>query len=283
MKKHRILIFPGLLTLAILIACYINYENNNIETKNFIYSSDNIPIAFENFKIVQISDLHNKEFGKGQIKLIEKIEKAGPDVIFITGDLIDRRRYHPSIAMEFVEKASRIAPIYYVSGNHEAWSGKYDEIQNDLLKNGVKVLNDQGLRIKIGNQQLFLYGLRDPDFLTTSYHQGTNTENVKRFLKKWGENKSFKILLSHRPELFDCYQSAGFDLVFCGHAHGGQIRLPFIGAIAAPDQKIFPRYTSGEYNKGRTTMYVSRGLGNSLFPVRINDRPEIIVVTLKTA
>ena len=205
------------MTFVVLSMTYFGYENNNIVTTNFVYSGNRIPTAFDNYKIVHISDLHNKEFGAGQKQLLCQIRKANPDVIVITGDLIDRRRYDLSIAMEFVRGAIKIAPVFYVSGNHEAWSGKYKDIQKQLITSGVKVLDDQKMQIVRNGQTLFFYGLKDPDFLTSKYTQGTDTTIINKHLLDWKNNTSFKILLSHRPELFGMYVSAGFDLVFCGH------------------------------------------------------------------
>lgn len=132
-------------------------------------------------------------------------------------------------------------------------------------------------------EKISLYGLIDPDVLTSSYDEGTDVSEVKSFLDKWSEEEGFKLLLSHRPELAELYSEAGMNIAFSGHAHGGQIRLPFIGGIIAPDQGLFPKYTDGEYIAGESALYVSRGLGNSLFPLRILNRPQIIKVTLRAS
>ena len=221
-------------------------------------------------------------FGDEQDKLIGKVEDLSPNIIVITGDLIDRRRYNLEKAMLFINSAVKIAPVYYVSGNHEAWSGKYYEIKERLIDAGVIVMEDSKLDITRGNNSIKLLGLSDPDFLTSDYIDGTDTSKVEEKLKEWSEIEGFKILLSHRPELFDLYSENNIDMIFSGHAHGGQIRLPFVGGLVAPDQGLFPKYTAGSYTSNTSTMYVSRGLGNSLFPVRVFNRPEIISVTLKS-
>lgn len=277
--RMKILIVIVLFVISFFI--FSIWQNNSIVISNYNYESTEIPFAVNDFRIVQISDLHNKNFGKEQSKLLEKVESLSPDIIVVTGDLIDRRRYNLEIAMSFINKAVKVAPVYYVSGNHEAWSGKYSEIEKKLIEAGVNVINDTNIEIRKGDERIQLLGLSDPAFLTTNYIDETDTSSVEEYLDNWSRSVGFKILLSHRPELFDLYSKNNIDLVFSGHAHGGQIRIPFIGGLIAPNQGFFPKYTSGSYNSDKTTMFVSRGLGNSLFPVRVFNRPEIISVTLK--
>ncbi|WP_291649143.1 metallophosphoesterase [Clostridium sp.] len=278
-KRVKMLILLVLLIIALYV--FVIWQNNSIAISSFNYSSYDVPSNFNNFRIVHISDLHNKMFGKEQSKILEKIEKLSPDIIVVTGDLIDRRRYNLDKAMDFINGVIEIAPIYYVSGNHEAWSGKYDKISERLIEAGVNIIDDTKLELTKENSTIYILGVSDPSFLTTNYIDGTDISNIEGNLSNWSSIEGFKILLSHRPELFDIYSKNNMDLVFSGHAHGGQIRIPFLGGIIAPNQGFFPKYTSGSYSSGKTTMFVSRGLGNSLFPVRVFNRPEIISVTLK--
>lgn len=279
-RKAKTLII--LVIFIVICIAFSIWQNNSIVISNFDYNKSELPTEFNNFKIVHISDLHNKVFGDEQDKLIGKVEDLSPNIIVITGDLIDRRRYNLEKAMLFINSAVKIAPVYYVSGNHEAWSGKYYEIKERLIDAGVIVMEDSKLDITRGNNSIKLLGLSDPDFLTSDYIDGTDTSKVEEKLKEWSEIEGFKILLSHRPELFDLYSENNIDMIFSGHAHGGQIRLPFVGGLVAPDQGLFPKYTAGSYTSNTSTMYVSRGLGNSLFPLRVFNRPEIISVTLKS-
>lgn len=278
-RRVKVLISSVVFIIGLII--FGLWQNNSIEISNFKYYSSELPSDFNNFKIVHISDLHNKMFGKEQLKILEKIEKLSPDIIVITGDLIDRRRYNLDKAMDFINGAIEIAPIYYVSGNHEAWSGKYSEIKDGLIGAGVNIMDDTKLEFTKENSTIYLLGVSDPSFITSNYIEGTDISDIEEYLSNWSSIEGFKILLSHRPELFDIYSKNNMDLVFSGHAHGGQIRIPFIGGIIAPNQGFFPKYTSGSYNSSKTTMFVSRGLGNSLFPIRVFNRPEIISVTLK--
>lgn len=266
--------------VIVLLAVLRVWESNSIETTKIVYSDPKIPAAFDGMKIVQVSDLHNKKFGAQQKRLLDRVEDASPDVIFITGDLIDRRTTNMEVAMDFIRGATEMAPVYYVSGNHEAWSGIYPEICTQLESLGVIIIDDTSTELIRDGESARIIGLADPDFYTTNYLEGTNSVHLEETLNQLSDRSSFQILLSHRPELIDLYAQAGVDLVFSGHAHGGQIRVPFIGAIIAPDQGLFPKYTDGAYMLDETTMVVSRGLGNSVIPIRTFNRPEVIVVTL---
>lgn len=273
--------FALILTILVAIVGFVTWQNNCIVISKSSLSSEKIPAAFHNFTIAHLSDLHNKKFGKNQSYLLKKLASASPDIIVVTGDLIDRRKYDPDTAMELITAALEIAPLYFVSGNHEAWSGKYPAIKADLEEAGANVLDNAQVEIVREGSTILLSGLSDPDFLTSSYLEGTDTSAMEEQLRQWSGSDDFCILLSHRPELFELYSEYGLDLIFAGHAHGGQFRIPFIGGLFAPDQGFFPKYTSGSHSKGGSTMFVSRGLGNSIIPVRILNRPEIVVVTLK--
>ncbi len=257
------------------------WQNNSITISKSDYINSKIPRGFNDFIIAHISDLHNKQFGENQKDILAKLESVTPNAIVITGDLVDRRRYDLDTAMTFVEGAVDIAPVFYVSGNHEAWSGKYFTIEKRLKDAGVHVLDNSVVKLSIGDSSILMFGIKDPDFLTSSYMDGTDITAMTQQFDQWSHYDGFKILLSHRPELFELYCQNNIDLIFTGHAHGGQFRIPNIGGLVAPEQGLFPKYTSGSYSKDLSTMFVSRGLGNSIIPVRIFNRPEIVVVTLK--
>lgn len=269
-----------LLGLCVILFCI--WQNNSIVITKSVYHNPQIPKEFDGYVIAQISDLHNKEFGSGQRPLLDRLESASPDLIVITGDLVDSRRYRLEPAMQFVNGAVKIAPVYYVSGNHESRLRQYPEIKSRLTDAGGHVLEDAAEKRSIGNSSIELLGLQDPAFADSDDADGDHTAELAGHLARWSSPDTFQILLCHRPELFSFYVEHHMDLVFTGHAHGGQIRLPFVGGLVAPGQGIFPRYTSGSYTRGATTMVVSRGLGNSLFPVRVFNRPEIVVVTLQS-
>lgn len=269
------------IVVLILIILFCIWQNNDISTTQIDYFNDKIPEEFKGYRIVHISDLHNKQFGKDQMRLLKRINKADPNIIAITGDLVDRRKYNLDTAMDFIKGAVKIAPVYYISGNHEAWSSDYENISEKLRDFDVHILDDTKETLLSSSAQIEILGLSDPDFLTSNYLEGTNTAKLKENLNNMADSSIFQILLCHRPELFHLYSETKIDLIFTGHAHGGQFRIPFIGGLVAPDQGLFPKYTSGAYKRDDSTMIVSRGLGNSIIPIRIFNRPEIVVLTLK--
>ena len=195
-----------------------------------------------------------------------------------TGDLLDRRRGGTKAGLELLERLAKTAPVYYVTGNHEGWAGNFDRLRPQLEKRQVQVLSNTHDRFCRGKDKIYILGIDDPAIQSKFYRQ---SELVTTELQAALEGTDgFTILLAHRPELIETYSQFGIDLVFSGHAHGGQIRLPFIGGLVAPGQGFLPRYTAGLYTHGSSVLAVSRGLGNSLFPQRLFNRPEIVVVTL---
>ncbi len=263
------------------ILVFLYWGNNSIVITKSEYTSTKLPKEFDQFVIAQISDLHNKKFGNNQNILLEKLKRTSPDVILVTGDLIDSRRFNLNTALDFINGAIQIAPIYYVSGNHEARSNQYTVIKNALINASVNVLDNDLAKLTIGSSSIHLLGLMDPYFYATNQINEKDS-TYTQLLEQWSHNEGFQILLSHRPELFELYAAYNIDMVFSGHAHGGQVRLPFLGGLIAPNQGVLPKYTSGRYDEENTSMYVSRGLGNSIIPLRIFNRPEIVVITLKS-
>ena len=282
MKKRNKKRFILIVTVVILVGLcgWTIWGNTVLEINEYAIMSDKIPEAFAGFRIAQVSDLHNAEFGDGNEKLIELLSQTDPDMIVITGDLIDSRHTDIEIALEFARQAINIAPIYYVSGNHEARVREYEDLKMGLAEAGVNVLEDQKVQITREGESITLMGIDDPSF-QEDYLFG-DSESVARqaITDLQNESDRYTILLSHRPELFDLYVDTGMDLVLSGHAHGGQFRLPFIGGLVAPNQGFFPKYDAGLFSVGSTNMIVSRGVGNSIIPIRFNNRPEIVVAVL---
>ncbi len=265
-------------TVAIAGSAYLWWGNNALTVSRYEISNPKIPSEFGGFRIVQLSDVHNKDFGG---KLSEKVKSLAPDIIVITGDLIDSRKTDVSVAEKLIKELKPIAPVYYITGNHESRIGEYFGLRKVLEENGVEILDGKTVAIEKNNAEITLTGIDDATF----FGSGELSEKVtvfarelKGLAKEKGEN--FGILLSHRPELIDIYADCGFDLAFTGHAHGGQIRLPFVGGILTPNQGFFPEYDAGKYEKNGTAMLVSRGLGNSLFPFRVGNRPDIVLCEL---
>ena len=280
-RRKRNIILTTVLCVIILAAWTI-WGNTALMVNTVIISSSRIPAAFSGFGIAQVSDLHNAEFGENNAKLLKLLSESKPDIIVITGDFIDASHTDVGIALGFAQESVKIAPTYFVTGNHEASSPQYDTLKSGLEAAGVIVLEDEAVSLERNGESIALMGLADPDFTVKGDMFGEVPAMVSTKLENLndGEGGGYTILLSHRPELFETYVGSGIDLVFAGHAHGGQFRLPFIGGVVAPNQGLFPEYDAGLYTDGSTNMVVSRGIGNSIIPLRFNNGPEIVWVEL---
>ena len=280
-KKKRIIVLAVLAAILLALIIWIAWGNTALELNTYTITSDRLPKVFDGYRIAHVSDLHNTEIGEKNEKLLTMLRDAKPDMIAIAGDLIDSRNTDLEIALHFVQEAVKIAPCYYVTGNHEARVAQYSELKSAMKAAGVTVLEDAKVTITAEGEQLVLLGVNDPSF-ETDYLLGDSETVMRTKLAELHTADSFTILLSHRPELFPIYAENKVDLVLSGHAHGGQFRLPFFGGLIAPNQGLFPAYDAGLYTDGNTNMSVSRGIGNSLFPFRVNNRPEVILIQLKT-
>lgn len=283
MKTKKILLpIIIILSLIIVLDLFLTYENKSLVTTEIEIQNEKIPENFSGYRIVHISDLHNTEFGKNNKRLIEEIEKAKPDIIVMTGDMIDIYRPDIDVVLHLAENLVQIAPTYFVSGNHDVKAAGREFLFAGFKEMGVTILRNRSVILEKNGERIILSGIDDPKFLD-DFMSGNDEENTKNILESLIKNQedTFKILLAHRPELFEIYSSADIDLVFSGHAHGGQINVPFKGGLIAPGQGWFPEYYNGVYEKDNTQMVVNRGLGNSAFPFRINNKPEIIVTELK--
>ena len=279
--KRRNIILIAIALLLVVLIIWTAWGNTALELNTYTIVSDELPDAFDGYRIAHVSDLHNAEMGDGNEKLLAMLREAEPDIIAITGDLIDSRNTDIAVALAFAEEAVQIAPCYYVTGNHEARISEYDELKAGLESAGVTVLENERVEIELSGETITLLGVDDPSF-KEDYLFGDSAAVIStRLAELTTEDDGFAVLLSHRPELFDTYVESGVDLVLSGHAHGGQFRLPFVGGLVAPNQGFFPEYDSGQYTEGNTNMIVSRGIGNSLFPFRFNNRPEVILIELK--
>ncbi len=279
-KKRWILLCALIVLLALII--WTAWGNTALMVNTIPVSSDRIPAGFSGYRIAQVSDLHNAEFGDENEKLLGILSDSKPDLIVITGDLVDSRRTDMDVALHFAEEAVKIAPTYYVSGNHESRITNYGELKEGLVSVGVTVLEDEAVNLNQNGETVTLIGLSDPNFAIRSDALDEPSAMVSAKLNGLLESENgYTILLSHRPELFETYVSCGVDLVFSGHAHGGQFRLPFIGGLVAPNQGLFPKYDAGLYTDAKTNMVVSRGVGNSIIPFRFNNRPEVVLVELR--
>lgn len=263
----KAIVFVAFLSLFVVF-CY--WQNNDVLVTHLVYSNAKIPDGFDGFSILQVSDLHDKRFGDNQSTLVSLTRDISPDIIVVTGDLIDSNCTDIRAAMEYISQAVLIAPVYFVTGNHEVWSDQYPKLEIELVKCGVIIFDDQQIILQKGTDEISLIGISDSDTVSDKAADLMNSTD-----------KEFCILLAHRPELMDKYAQSNADLVFAGHAHGGQFRIPYVMGLFSPDQGFFPEYASGIYTSANTTMVVSRGLGNSVIPIRLFNRPELVEVTLE--
>lgn len=280
-KKRTSIILAVVAAILFALIAWIIWGNTALELNTYTISSSKLPQSFDGYRIAHVSDLHNAEMGKNNEKLSTMLRDADPDMIAITGDLVDSRNTDIEVALQFVREAVKIAPCYYVTGNHEARISEYDELKEAMEAAGVTVLKDAQTEISLTGEFITLIGVNDPSYQTDYLFGDAKTVMNTKLEELHTEQDRFTILLSHRPELFDSYADHSIDLVLSGHAHGGQFRLPFIGGLVAPNQGLFPEYDAGIYTEGNTNMLVSRGIGNSILPFRINNRPEVILIELQ--
>ena len=280
-KKRRLRsLIAGLLLLLLALWCL--WGNGALMASRITVCDPRLPEAFHGYRIVHLSDLHNARFGEDHTNLVRLIEAEQPSIIVMTGDMIDSRQPHVELTLALAEKLTALAPVYYVTGNHEARIPETAErLIEGLRERGVRVLRGETVELTQGGASIGLTGVDD---LGVYYRDAQTIDGAKAALSEalaaLVKEDGYTILLSHRPELVDLYAESGACLALCGHAHGGQIRLPGVGGLFAPGQGVFPTYDAGLYEESGMVMVVSRGLGNSTFPLRINNRPEIVTVQL---
>lgn len=256
-------------------------QNKCVKVTEHKILNKKIPNNFNGFKIVQLSDIHCEKVGISDMIFFEKIRRLKPDIIVITGDILDSYRNNSDIAYNILANVSNIAPTYFVSGNHEIrLSDEYEKLKEQLDKLNIVNLSNKKIILERENKKISLSGVEDFKYFYRQDKENYYSMYRKQLISSYTENL-YNILLAHRPEKFHLYSDLGFDLTLSGHAHGGQWNIPFIGRIYAPSQGYFPKYTNGIYEEKQSTMIVSQGLGNSSFPTRINNRLEIISIILE--
>lgn len=260
---------------------FLHNQNNKIEITKYKLASALLAEEFSGFRLVHLSDLHGKSFGADQRELIGAVRTLAPDAIAFTGDLIDGTRYGGEEALLAMRGLTSIAPVYYVNGNHEWRSGKFPALERQLLDAGVRVLRNAREAIRRGERTLWMLGIDDP-FARGKGRVDADVadEEIRIAAQGLDLTKEFAVLLSHRPELLTVYARNRIPLTLSGHAHGGQFRLPLVGGLFAPHQGLFPKFAEGMHRKDSAALIVSRGLGNSSFPQRLFNRPEVILIEL---
>ncbi len=280
-KKHR---GRGCLTALIILALIaaaaaflIKDSREDLEISRYEVASQKLPESFDGFKIVQLSDLHGAEFGEDGMELVDKVGSLEPDMIALTGDFVTDEGDLAAVE-KLAARLVKLCPVYFISGNHEFGSGLAVKVRNILERAGVKYLSNEYLTISRGEDGILLGGVEDP----LAYADMLSPDELAQKMNDAAPD-AFKILLGHRNYWMTEYPELPVDLIFCGHAHGGLIRIPGVGGLIGTDRRLFPDFDAGEYNNGRYTLIVSRGLGNSVPIPRIFNRPEIVCVELSSA
>lgn len=235
-------------------------------------------------RIALLTDLHSCKYGSGQNKLIGAVDDLAPDLVFLGGDIFDDDLPDTNTELFLAGVAERY-PCYYVTGNHEYWSGptKFAEKMAILNQYGITVLSGECETLSINGETINICGIDDPEAFAQDTDPADSFLSQIENVRTASDNDFYTVLLSHRPEYFDAYSANGFDLVLCGHAHGGQWRLPLIlNGLFAPDQGFFPQYAGGLYTQSDTSMIVSRGLARESTRIpRVFNRPELLLIELK--
>lgn len=280
-KKHR---GRGCLTALIILALIaaaaaflIKDSREDLEISRYEVASQKLPESFDGFKIVQLSDLHGAEFGEDGMELVDKVGSLEPDMIALTGDFVTDEGDLAAVK-KLAGRLTELCPVYFVSGNHEFGSGLAVKVRNILERAGVKYLSNEYLTINRGDDEILLGGVEDP----LAYADMLSPDELAQKMNDAAPD-AFKILLGHRNYWMTEYPELPVDLIFCGHAHGGLIRIPGVGGLIGTDRRLFPDFDAGQFNNGRYTLIVSRGLGNSVPIPRIFNRPEIVCVELSSA
>ena len=267
--------------ILILVVAFLYYQNNKIDITKYHIKSINID---NRIKIAHLSDLHSKPFKQ----VLTKLNEIKPDIIFVTGDYINDHAKNKEKMLDFAKELVNIAPVYYITGNHERRLDNFEEIMQNLRDSGFNVLLDETAQVNIKGNELDILGL-DENMADHSDYRARKAgtfeyRDMKPYFDELNNYSGFKIVLSHCPENFEGqkemnYSQYDFDIQLSGHAHGGQFILPFIGPVFSPGQGLFPKYARGSFGE-RPKLIISRGLGNSEFPFRLFNHPEIIIIKL---
>ncbi len=263
--------------IAALLLGFWHYQNNTIQTELFSVASSRLPEAFDGFRIAVLTDLHGRSFGEDNAALLSAVAASNPDMIALVGDIADART-DLSILTPLCEGLAAIAPSFYVTGNHEWSIDDISAVLEPIETAGVTVLANEYRTLRLGAEEIVLAGVHDP---CGPYDMTTPAELTETIRAAYPA--SFLLVLNHRNDALDTWAALGADLVLSGHGHGGVIRIPGLGGLIGTDRSLFPDYTAGLYTSGQTTMAVSRGLGFSGVPLRLFNRPELMVIDLEVA
>lgn len=278
MTRRKLIVRLVLLVLAALVAACILLSKYGLEVTRLKLGFEELPAGFDDFRIVQLSDLHGSRFGENNARLLEAVAAEGPDIIALTGDFLDEgetERELPELEA-LVRELSAIAPVYFVSGNHDWASGEAYTLFETLEAAGAVCLRNEHLRLERGGDSIVLAGVDDPN----GPAEMAEPDEFVASLRQEAPD-SFVLLLAHRAYWVERYPELDVDLILCGHTHGGIVRLPFVGGLAASNMGLFPEYDAGLFELPSYTLFISRGLGNSVPLPRFLNTPEVVSIELK--
>ena len=278
MTRRKLIVRLVLLVLAALVAACILLSKYGLEVTRLKLGFEELPAGFDGFRIVQLSDLHGSRFGENNARLLEAVAAEGPDIIALTGDFLDEGETERELSEleALVRELSAIAPVYFVSGNHDWASGEAYTLFETLEAAGAVCLRNEHLRLERGGDSIVLAGVDDPN----GPAEMAEPDEFVASLRQEAPD-SFVLLLAHRAYWAERYPELDVDLILCGHTHGGIVRLPFVGGLAASNMGLFPEYDAGLFELPSYTLFISRGLGNSVPLPRFLNTPEVVSIELK--
>lgn len=280
-RRKRVKLFAAIAAL-LLLTLFLHCQNTVLQVERFsLQAGLAAPV-----RVVQLSDLHGVSFGQNNTRLLNHVKSQRPDIILFTGDLVSSSGANLERSLHLLKELQTIAPTYYIFGNHEGRGQLKQTIRQGLADSGVTILENQIAELAVRGQPVWILGLCEPPTDREQYEQiknGTyNPGDYTALFVDLSQKQGLKLAMSHYPENFALtphpYSLYSYNALFCGHAHGGQFILPFLGGLIAPGQGFFPAYYAGLYEENGAKMLVNRGLGNSLFPFRLFNHPEILVV-----
>lgn len=274
MKKIRRLL--ALLALFALAAGFVYWQNFTLQVEPVELFFESLPPQFDGLRVAELSDLHGRSFGKNNVRLLRTLQKARPDMICICGDLFDEKT-DLTMLEPLLTGLTDIAPVYYVTGNHEWQVKNLREILQKMRAWGVTVLENEGRVLSHGGAEMVVAGVHDP---CGPYDMKTPAALVRELRSAQGND--FILMLSHRNDELAMWSQLGVQLVLSGHCHGGVVRLPFAGGVFGTRRELFPEYDAGVYRQDGTTLFVSRGLGYTNVHFRLFNRPHVPIMILRS-
>ncbi|MGI5936845.1 MAG: metallophosphoesterase [Oscillospiraceae bacterium] len=266
---------PVMAALILVIAATILDSRFRLVTTEYELYSRDLPAAFDGYRVVQLSDLHGAVFGEKNSRLLKKVEKARPDIIALTGDFISKAEDIEPLR-PFLKELVKLAPVYFVSGNHDWASGSIDKLAALLAELGIVYLRNEHVALSRGGESIILAGVEDPNGWADMPRPDQVVDNIRA-----EHPESYVLLLAHRNYWPERYPNLDVDLILCGHGHGGVVRLPFLGGLIGTNFNLLPKYDAGLFGAAHYEMLVSRGLGNSILIPRFLNNGEIVVAVLR--